>query len=492
MAAADAKLPPVSAESRRIAAERFERANQVTSTGNYDYGIQLLLTCCTLDPGNFLFRQTLRRTQKAKFNNNLRGSRLAFLTTFRSRTRLKSAKRSGEYAKVLEHGETILSKNPWDSGVQLDMALAAEALGLSDQAIFILDQARQKNPQDPTINRALARLFEKRGNFKSAISLWQLVREAVPSDVEAAHKAKDLAASETIQRGGYESVAPASESEDGEESAVSPASDTKLATKAQTAQAPAVDPQDRLQREVAPILARLESNPSDPHLYTQLALVYRRNNLRDRARAVLEQGMGPTGNHYLLQMELMESDIDTMRKNLAVADKKLDMVDDDPDATHNPEDLIKIKNKLQKEITNREIELARTRSDRFPTDMVHRLELGMRLAQAGMIDEAISALQKARKDPKVGWKASLHLGLCFVRRNNWRLAQSNLDEALAGVPQSDEDGRKEILFHLANGYAEAGDLQKAVDLGHDLANIDYVYRDIGKLIDDWNSRLQEA
>src|SRR5256885_4442573 len=107
-------LPPVSAEVRRIAAERFDRANQVASSGNFDYAIQLLLTCSKLDPANFLFRQTLRRTQKAKYKNNLRGSRLAFLTTIRLRTKVKGAKRSREYLRVLEYGEQLLTKNPWD------------------------------------------------------------------------------------------------------------------------------------------------------------------------------------------------------------------------------------------------------------------------------------------------------------------------------------------------------------------------------------------
>ena len=61
-----AALPVLSAEHRRVAAERFDRANQVVTSGEFDYGIQLLLTCCKLDPTNMLFRQTLRRTQKAK------------------------------------------------------------------------------------------------------------------------------------------------------------------------------------------------------------------------------------------------------------------------------------------------------------------------------------------------------------------------------------------------------------------------------------------
>ena len=54
-------LPPPTAEQRRAAAGQFERANQVVATGNFDYGIGLLLTCCKLDPGNLIYRQALRR-----------------------------------------------------------------------------------------------------------------------------------------------------------------------------------------------------------------------------------------------------------------------------------------------------------------------------------------------------------------------------------------------------------------------------------------------
>ncbi len=60
------------------------------------------------------------------------------------------------------------------------------------------------------------------------------------------------------------------------------------------------------------------------------------------------------------------------------------------------------------------------------------------------------------------------------------------------MPAGEEEGRKEIPYQLAVGSAEAGELQKAIDLGHDLANIDFGFRDIGKLLDDWHERLQEA
>lgn len=478
-------VPSPSADQRRIAAERFERANQVVATGDFDYGIQLLLTCCKLDPGNLLFRQTLRRTQKAKFNNNMRGSRFSLLTTARSRTRMKVARRGQEWLKVLEAGEEILSSNPWDLGVQMDMAEACEALNLLDIGIFLLDQARQKYPKDPTVNRFLARLFEKRGNFSHAIALWQLVKEAVPGDLEAAHKAKDLAASETIQRGRYDK---AGSEEHAKLTITSPAKggDSKTAP-----------PVDRATREAAPILARLQTSPTDHHLYLQLAGVYRRHHQIDRARAAIEQGLGPTSNHYLLTLELLELDLEPFREDLEETENRMRALaesppdDSDPDAP-TLDDLHKIRVKLLKEINARELEIFRLKADRFPTEMAHRIDLGVRLLRADRMDESIVELQQARKDPRLGWKASMYLGFCFKRRNNWRLAQRNFEEALSQVPTSEEGSRKDIMFHLASGLAESGDYAKAIDLGHELANIDFAYRDIGKLIDEWQTKLEEA
>ena len=51
----------------KLLAGQFERANQVIATGNYDYGIQLLISCCKLEPANLIYRQKLRKTEKKKF-----------------------------------------------------------------------------------------------------------------------------------------------------------------------------------------------------------------------------------------------------------------------------------------------------------------------------------------------------------------------------------------------------------------------------------------
>ena len=116
----------------------------------------------------------------------------------------------------------------------------------------------------------------------------------------------------------------------------------------------------------------------------------------------------------------------------------------------------------------------------------------MRLLRGGQTDEAIRELQTARQEPRVQWRCLLYLGHSFKARNNWRLARRNFEEALQNVPAGEEAGRKEIYFQLASGCADAGDLEAAVNYGNELANLDFGYRDIGQLLDQWQARLNEA
>jgi tetratricopeptide (TPR) repeat protein len=487
-------LPVVTAEQRRLAQESFARARDALNNQQLDYAIELLLTCCRIDPANVLYRQTLRKAQKDKYNHNLRGSRFAFLTTPCWKARIKAAKRARDYLKVLEYGEQVLCRNPWDLGTQLDMAEAFDALGLIDLAVFTLDQARQKYPKNATLNRALARLFEKRGDFQKAIILWQLVKEAHPTDVEAAHKAKDLAARDTIQRGQYEQVLEGSR-----ESPV-----------VGHIEARAQEKQDRYSREVDALLKRIEADPTEPSLYLQLARLHRDHQNWERARAVLEQGLGPTGQAFALQLELLELDLAPLRHNLDLVEARLQQAgqksspinaikaptgsrsDQLPPGDLTSSELEQLRAQLQAEIQRREIDLYRLKADRFPEQAVYRLELGERLLQAGQAEAAIVELQQARRDERLRWKAAWLLGQAFQLRNNWRLAQRNYEEALQLLPSNEQNVRKEILYALAQGSAACGDLQRALDLGHELANLDYSYRGIGRLIEEWNDRLQSA
>lgn len=469
----------VSPEQRRAAAGQYERANQVVTTGNFDYGIQLLLNCCKIDPGNLVYRQTLRKTERTKYKNNMRGSSLAFLTTMFPRMKLAKAMHAQNYLRVLELGERILLSNPWDTSAQLAMAEAFRNLGLLDLAIWTLDQARHVNPDNVKVNRALALAYEERGNYAAAISLWDAVRKANPRDSEAHDKMKDLAASATIAKGKYEeniqkNISPISSALEETKSD----EDINAATKSHPVA-------ERANREVANLQARIDADPKDVHAYVQLATFYRRRDQFDKAREILQQGLQPTGNHFEVAIELADLEIEPFRKNLEVADEKLKKKPDN-------EKVLGIRAKLVREISARELDIIRQKADRYPTDMNYRFEMGVRLLRVGKIDEAIRELQQARNDPRLQGSALTYLGYCFKERKNWRLAQRNFEEALSLLSPTEEQLRKEIMFELAKGYAEAGDLGRAVEQGYELANLDFCYRNIGQLIDEWQSRLQQA
>lgn len=468
----------LSAEQRRAAVGQFERANQVIATGNFDYGIQLLLNCCKLDPGSLVFRQTLRKTEKTKYDNNLRGSSLAFLTTFFARLKLKKAQAANDHVAVLDVAERILLRNPWDIGAQLAMAEAFRGLNLLDLAIWTLDQARQTNKQTVRVCRELALAYEDRGNFTQAIAMWDAVRKANPRDQEAQDKMKDLAASATIAKGKYvesiqKNISPIAAALEETQSEHNPVESTKTH--------PA---QDRANREIANMQARIASNPKDAHAYLNLATFHRRRDQLDEAQTILHQGLEAVPHHFDLAIELADIEIEPFRKNLALAEAKLKEKPDN-------EKVKAIRAKLIREISARELEVVRQKSDRFPTDMSLRFEMGLRLMRVGQVDEAIKELQQARNDPRLHGAALTYLGYCFKERKNWRLAQRNFEEALQHV-QGDDQLRKEIMFELANGYANAGDLARAVEQGYELANMDFAFRDIGRLIDEWQDRLQQA
>jgi tetratricopeptide (TPR) repeat protein len=496
MAEESSRLPAPSPEHRKVAAGQFERANQVVAAGDYDYGIRLLLSCCELDPANLIYRQALRRTQKLKYKNNLRGSRLAWLTTARTRGKVKRALGARDFVTVLKLGEQVLTRNPWEVGTQMAMAEAADELGLLDLAVWNLEQARQKAPDDGTLNRILARLYEKRGNFTQAIALWELVHKSEPDDNEAAGKAKELAARETIARGQYEaSVSGASgrlsrAEEDIETPRPGALTRKKPAEQPAPAERSPVEPESdssasekRAAREVAALKAKIDADPTNANAYLQLSALYRKNGQLDQARALLSKGLAPTGNSFEIQTELADLEIEPFRQNLAITEERLE---------ENPDDeLRRIRVRLLKEINARELELYRLKSERYPTEQTQRFELGVRLLRAGQIDEAIRELQTARGDPKLHWKCLLYLGHCFKSRNNWKLARRNFEESLQHIPQAEEAARKELYFQLAQGCADAGDLEAAIEFATELANLDFSYRDIGTLLDEWQEQLEQ-
>jgi tetratricopeptide (TPR) repeat protein len=196
----------------------------------------------------------------------------------------------------------------------------------------------------------------------------------------------------------------------------------------------------------------------------------------------LQEGLGPTGHAFALLAEMADLEIEPFRRNLAITEAKLR---EEPGDAH----LRQVGSELRKEVNARELELFRRKADRFPADLTYRLELGLRLLRAGQYDEATRELQAARAGPGLGWQALVYLGHCFKARNDARLARRHFEEALPLVPAGEVAQRKDLLFELALAHAEAGELARAIEYGHELGNLDVSYRDIHHLMEGWQARL---
>jgi serine/threonine protein kinase len=198
--------PSVTTQQSQLAKRHFEQAQQTLAHGHREYALELLLDSCKLDPARLPYRQALRLAQRTIHQDIREVGRLDWLTGLFIRTALTVARQAGRPLKVLEYGEKLLTRNPWDIEVQIDMAEAAEQLGLTSLALWILEQAWSKEMHTPALDRALARLYERRGLYAEAAKLWKLVLRVDPDEPEAHRKVNDLAAKETIARGLYEEM----------------------------------------------------------------------------------------------------------------------------------------------------------------------------------------------------------------------------------------------------------------------------------------------
>jgi serine/threonine protein kinase len=200
---ADEPAGSVSDDQAKAAASQYQRARQVLAEGgNDDYARQLLLACLKLDPGHVAARAALRQMNQ-KGGGGLLGRWMGSLSNLANKGRVKAAQASGDPRKVLESGEDVLARQPDNVSVHLAMADAAQALGLTDLAAWLLEQGRAQAPKSTALARALALVYEERKRLTEAIALWELVRKAEPEDFEAQRKINALSVRDHISKANY-------------------------------------------------------------------------------------------------------------------------------------------------------------------------------------------------------------------------------------------------------------------------------------------------
>src|SRR5438132_1144113 len=112
-------------------------------------------------------------------------------------------------------------------------------------------------------------------------------------------------------------------------------------------------------------------------------------------------------------------------------------------------------------------------------DFQAHYDLGVAFKEMGLLDEAIAELQKALRASEGKLRSSEALGVCFVEKGAFVVAESILRRAL-GLPASGDQERLGILYWLGRALEEQGKRVEARDLYGRVFAVDIRFKDVGE------------
>lgn len=456
MAAESQQMMP--AAKRRRLQQCFEQGSKVSAKGDFDYATDMFMTCVLGDPGNLLYAQNFIGNLLKKYNNNKKGSKFAGVKGAGQRGLLKKATMQKDWPAVLKTGLELLKLNPWDGTVLTAMAQAAEQLGHDDVELLFLRTALDANPRDPEMNRLCGQTLARMERFDDALHCWHRVLQSLPDDEEAKKAIGDLTVQKTIHKGGYEKA----------ESSTDVMVDKAAQAERQGVGPRRLTPEEALERQIA-------KDPSDMTPYLELAELYGRKEEFDKAEDVLKRALAVSDDNIDIRERLEDAQLADIRRKLASLEKALKT---DP----SEENKLRLA-KGRALLNSKEMEVYAARSERYPTNLGLKYELGLRLVKAKQYNEAIKYLQEARQDPRRKGAVLLALGECFQQIKQYKLALSNYEAAVEETSDNDVEQKKLALYRAGKLALGLKSVDQAEKLLTDLAGYDFSYRDVPTLLD---------
>ena len=111
-------------------------------------------------------------------------------------------------------------------------------------------------------------------------------------------------------------------------------------------------------------------------------------------------------------------------------------------------------------------------------DFQSHYDLGVAFKEMGLLDEAIAELQKALRAPDGKLRSSEALGVCFLDKGAYVVAESILRRAL-DLPASGDQERLGVLYWLGRALEEQGKRVEARDLYGRVFAVDIRFKDVG-------------
>ncbi len=438
---------------RKRLQQSFEQANQLMRQENYDYANELFTQCVIGDPCNVPYIQSYLANLKLKYNNNKKGSQLAFIQGAGAKGMVKKASMQKDWNGVIKHGLDMLKLNPWHIPTLKAMAVACENLECQGTPMVYLQMALQPNLKDPAINRLCAQAFDKAGLYDQAITCWHRVEQAKPGDEEAGRAIASLTVKKTIEKADWGKGKDISDAKFGKGGAGGEAGD--------------LTPEQRLERD-------LRRNPKDLNKYVELSEIYIRDEAYVKAEEVLSRAYEVSNNDPDIREKWEDVQLRHLRQQLTRAQQQAERTGADQDRQRYEE--------LRRQYNAKDLEFCRNRVERYPNNLMFRYDLGQRYQINAMYNEAIAEFQLSRNDPRRKGVSLLALGQCFSKIKQFRLSMSHFDEAIREIPDRDAENKKKAFYYAGRLALAMKDLDGAERHLSSLAGMDYSFRDVSELL----------
>jgi tetratricopeptide (TPR) repeat protein len=434
---------------------------------NFGYAISLLQGILKQEPEFLTGRQLLRRAEVTKQKAAKRALfkvSTAALSIMKAQRELKK-----DPKRAVELIEKVLEDEPYNRPANLALKEAAVAAGWPEIGVFALRTVLEEKPKDAKILHELGRLYHDLGESENEVEIYNKLSELDPTDAEAARLGKDAAARASMKTGGWTQAESYRDLIKDKEVAVSLEQQSRMALASES-----------LEQQIEETYARHEAEPQSVDFARRLGALYEQSQDIENAvawfqyAADLTKGTDATLVRKVADLQRRQSDDEIEAHEKFLAEHGLDA----PDYAARSKALAKAKKQRAEWL----IEDARKRSDRNPTDLQLRFELGERLLEAGRPREALPELQRARQNPNARLKSMNLLGACYRELGMLDLAAKQLEEAAREITTMDAM-KKEIVYNLGLVYEEMGEREKSVAAMKQIYEADYGYRDVAARVE---------
>lgn len=444
---------------------------------NFGYAISLLQGILKQEPEFLTGRQLLRRAEVTR----ARGAKKSFFNVSTAPLAVMKAQRDlkRDPRRTIELIEKVLEDEPYHRQANRLLKEAAVAAGWPDIGVFALQTLLEEKPRDLKILHELGRLYHDLDQSDEAVTVYNRILEADPTDAEATRLGKEASARASMKTGGWTQAESYRDLIKDKAAAVSLEQQGRMVVAG-----------DSLDKQIAETYAQHEKEPQSVDLARRLGALNEQKEDFENAIAWYQYAANLTsGSDQGLTRKVLELAAQRSAREIHELEEFL--------ATHTKEHELSA-GKLEALVAAKKnraelmIKEAQELLDRNPTDLQLRFELGEHFMHAGRLREAVPELQRARQNPSARLKAMNLLGSCYRGLRMFDLAAKQLEDAAKEISAMDAL-KKEILYNLAGVYELMGDSVRSLVCLKQIYEADYGYRDVAARVEgSYRSGAQSA